>query len=127
MSKHGDAIIRLTAALSEKERELARLKGHTWCAYCGQEYLLDTVSADQIGEHIRTCHKHPMRATERHLEAVEEQNGQLKQELAALRSHVRLLVAAHDAKLSCEVESLIEELRIGGKFPSINTVICLGG
>ena len=27
MSKHGDAIIRLTAALAEKEKELAELRG----------------------------------------------------------------------------------------------------
>lgn len=33
---------------------------NTWCAYCGKEYPLDTVTADQIGEHIATCEKHPL-------------------------------------------------------------------
>jgi hypothetical protein len=33
---------------------------NTWCAYCGKEFPLDTVTADQVGEHIATCDKHPL-------------------------------------------------------------------
>jgi hypothetical protein len=33
---------------------------NTWCAYCGKEFPLDTVTADQVGEHIKTCEKHPL-------------------------------------------------------------------
>jgi len=40
------------------------MKSRTWCAYCGKEYPLDTVTNEQIGEHIRTCPDHPMRKLE---------------------------------------------------------------
>jgi len=49
--------------------EVERLKGKTWCAYCGQEYPLDTVTAEQIGEHINTCEKHPLFQAKKMLEA----------------------------------------------------------
>lgn len=40
--------------------ENERMKQLTWCAYCGKEFPLDTVTADQVGEHIQTCKKHPL-------------------------------------------------------------------
>jgi hypothetical protein len=44
-----------------QEEETTRIfKQITWCAYCGQEFPLDTVTADQIGEHIQNCEKHPL-------------------------------------------------------------------
>lgn len=42
------------------QAEINRIKQTTWCAYCGKEFPLDTVTADQVGEHIATCEKHPL-------------------------------------------------------------------
>jgi hypothetical protein len=49
---------KIATAQDAKTEEI--MKRRTWCAYCGKEYPLDTVTADQIGEHIATCEKHPL-------------------------------------------------------------------
>lgn len=52
------------ARADRAEAALAALKRVTWCAYCQAEFPLDTVTAEQVSEHIRVCPKHPMRAAE---------------------------------------------------------------
>ena len=42
------------------QAEIVRLTHATWCAYCREEFPLDTVSADHISEHIRMCPLHPL-------------------------------------------------------------------
>lgn len=54
----------LQARADRAEAALAALKRVTWCAYCQAEFPLDTVTAEQVSEHIRVCPKHPMRAAE---------------------------------------------------------------
>ena len=44
---------------AEYQATIKRIKSLTWCAYCGAEFPLDT-DADKIGEHIKTCTKHPL-------------------------------------------------------------------
>jgi RNA polymerase-binding transcription factor DksA len=53
-------IVSLEQRLSQAEAELAELKRFTHCAYCGAEFPLDSVTAEQIGEHIHNCPKHPI-------------------------------------------------------------------
>jgi len=45
------------------KKEVRRLEGKaktTECVYCGETFPLDTVTGEQVGEHIRTCKKHPL-------------------------------------------------------------------
>lgn len=66
-----EALAEIREALEDYEKvegELADMKKHTWCAYCGYEILIDDNAASLIGEHIRTCEKHPIRKLEVELE-----------------------------------------------------------
>lgn len=56
--------------IQKMEEEIADLKSKTWCAFCGKEFLLDTVSAEKLGDHVKICEKHPMRDLEQQLAAV---------------------------------------------------------
>jgi len=39
----------------------ARHQQHTYCAYCGKEFLADTEGAvDEVEKHIWSCEKHPL-------------------------------------------------------------------
>lgn len=56
------------------EAEVARLKGKTYCAYCGERFPLDAPDATvKIGAHIGTCPQHPMRAVEAQRDALVRQ------------------------------------------------------
>jgi hypothetical protein len=57
----GEVKEQLAARVAELEVQMKR----TYCAYCGEEFLLDDESASQVSHHIATCAKHPMRAVER--------------------------------------------------------------
>jgi hypothetical protein len=60
-----DGIPLLAERAKRAEAEVARLKGETYCAYCGERFPLDAPdSCEQIGNHIQVCPKHPMRAVE---------------------------------------------------------------
>lgn len=74
------------------QAEIDRIKQTTWCAYCGKEYPLDTLTADQIGEHIAICEKHPLY--------------QANKEIARLREGW-----AHCADLCRRYEQMIEEMK----------------
>ena len=44
--------------LKKENQELKT--GTSRCAYCGERFPMDTVTADQVGSHIATCPKHPV-------------------------------------------------------------------
>lgn len=67
--------------------------GKTYCAYCGAEYPLDDNAATQVGEHIKTCEKHPMRAVEARAEAAEAQAATLTREVSILRKAVEVAIS----------------------------------
>ncbi len=46
----------------------------THCAYCGEEFPLDNVTADQVGEHIDKCPKHPIAALKKQIAELEYQH-----------------------------------------------------
>ena len=73
----------LNQAIEERD-ELKREFGFTYCTYCGRMFEIDKPdAADAIGEHIRTCKKHPMRLVER--ERDENKAGWDNASLVALR------------------------------------------
>ena len=76
------------AAWVDIEAEMERLKEEndclcrsTHCAYCGDEFPLDTVTPTLISEHIRTCEKHPMRK-------VEEERADLQRKVDAAEKYI---------------------------------------
>jgi len=71
----------LTRLIEIYDNKLAESKSKTWCAYCGFEIAIDDDAATKIGEHIKECTKHPIRAYERH-------NAELEAELAAAREQI---------------------------------------
>jgi hypothetical protein len=83
--------------------EVERLKSKTWCAYCGQEYELDDECASKIGEHIRTCEKHPLRMCEAENEKARSRD--------ARRLELENLGTAHAAALLSLKESSSAQLQ----------------
>lgn len=85
--------IELHVEVDRLKVELAEIKRQTWCAYCGEGFPLDTVTADQVGEHIRTCPKHPMRVVEAELKQAEGERDDFRRRLdrrdEALRKYGR--------------------------------------
>lgn len=53
------------------KKELDELKKFTYCAYCGLEIHMDDSAATKIGEHIKSCDKHPMRIVEKERDAMQ--------------------------------------------------------
>lgn len=86
--------------------ELERIKSKTWCAYCGQEYPLDTVTAEQIGEHIATCEKHPLFQAKKLLEAKDAEIAQaVKQAKQDERDKVKTELSKEALPDSAEYET----------------------
>jgi len=46
------------------QKELSTQRTKTWCAYCGKDFPADNSSAEQVGDHIQTCPKHPKKIRE---------------------------------------------------------------
>lgn len=65
------------APLEECIEEIDRLRGNTYCAYCGYEVNIDA-DASVISEHIKVCEKHPIRGYEAEINRLREQNKKLK-------------------------------------------------
>ena len=59
-------VIKLEKAKGERD-ELKAKFDFTYCAYCGEEFPADDNAATQVGKHIKTCSKHPMRDVEAEL------------------------------------------------------------
>jgi hypothetical protein len=58
------------ALSAELERVKERNHQHTYCAYCGQEFPVDTDHATvDVGKHIWECEKHPLAVL---VESIEE-------------------------------------------------------
>jgi hypothetical protein len=56
--------------IASLKEEIAKLKGETYCAYCGELFPLDAPdSSELISNHIKACPQHPMRAVEFELAA----------------------------------------------------------
>ena len=76
----------LRARLAEVERENARLKGKTYCAFCGHEVELDDEAASGIALHLRTCAKHPMREVEAQRDAEKQRADRAEATIAKARA-----------------------------------------
>ena len=72
---------------------------NTWCAYCGKDFPLDTVTADQVGEHINTCEKHPLYQANERIAELEKMNEEMKQDNTVMAEH------------NVEMESNLEAMR----------------
>lgn len=71
------------AQLEGELAEMRRKYKFTYCAYCGQEFEIDAPNcAGAVGQHIRTCEKHPMRR-------VEAERDEARQELDSITSLLR--------------------------------------
>lgn len=72
--------------VAKLEAEVFRLKGETYCAYCGARFLLDAPDATKrIGQHIAECLKHPMRIIEIELGVSQAEVTLLKAEVERLK------------------------------------------
>jgi hypothetical protein len=45
-------------------KQLEELKTTTYCAYCGETFVLDDKAATMVTRHIYSCSQHPMREVE---------------------------------------------------------------
>jgi hypothetical protein len=99
---------RLTSRIAELDTEIARLKGETYCAYCGERFPLDAPdSCEQIGNHIQVCPKHPMRAVEQQLEEMRVAKGWMEQKAVMFRDQCDA-----ERKRASELGAELERLRI---------------
>lgn len=101
---------RALAAEAEVERvkcENDALCRNTFCAYCGDEFPLDTVTAEQVGEHIKACPKHPMRVPER-------ERDEARAEVARLKDDQRdgWVKLQRAMKRADELEAQVEDLTV---------------
>lgn len=97
-----DALAGQVAALAA---EIATMKAHTYCAYCGHEAVNDDQSGTAISEHIRTCAKHPMRAVEAERDTLAAQVADLKERLSAVETDWHQL---HARFVQFETEKTVE-------------------
>jgi len=56
----GGIAIELLDEIERLKKENRELKTGTWCAYCGERFPMDTMTANQVDSHIATCPKHPV-------------------------------------------------------------------
>lgn len=91
----------------ELKAEIADMKKHTWCAYCGHEILIDDDLATKISEHIMTCEKHPLHIALAALSAAQGEVERLRETLDDI-AHVgnyeasqRAIDALKEAKGEC--------------------------
>ena len=93
----------LRAEVERLNTELAQQKTKTHCAYCGEDFLLDTVTAEQVGEHIQNCPKHPI--------------ADYKEEISSLKSLIQkrteaLKIARSESRHLSEQEAIERFVRI---------------
>lgn len=71
--RHSDVeatIADLQGQLKAAQAKLVDYETKTYCAFCGQTYLIDT-GAELIARHIKECPKHPMRDVEQRVAQLE--------------------------------------------------------
>lgn len=118
-----DETERLRMAVERLEAEVARLKGETYCAYCGERFPLDAPdSVERIGQHIAECLKHPMRIVEAERDTALAESHRLKahtwqQERAAVVA--RLMRQSHDTsiRVSTTFKNLCTLIERGEHWP----------
>jgi len=78
-----------TASAMQVELDSAKeLNESTYCAYCGEAFVLDDAAASKVTEHIYSCLKHPMRDVEAERDALREKGQALADALKGLdREH----------------------------------------
>ena len=124
----GDPTLEGPPVVIELLDEIERLKRSTRCAYCGEEFPLDTVTADQVGAHISKCDKHPMRKMEDEILRLDtlccgqrEENEKLKAEIERLRGIVEVIKKARKLHIERRAplpyrnaidQDFLEELRV---------------
>ena len=90
--------LRAELAVVKAERDAAiQETEYIYCVYCGETFPLITVASDQVGEHIRTCSKHPMRRLVSKLSEVKAERDALKARVSELEWEVNLDGVALDA------------------------------
>ncbi len=95
----------LTRDLLETKEEIARMKEHTWCAYCGFEIHIDDEASTKISEHIMTCPKHPIRVAFEEIERLRE----LVRKSEGMANEINILTEENNT-LIAEIERLKAEL-----------------
>jgi len=119
---HAKTIAALQEQLAERDGEVAHMKGHTYCAYCGYEIHGDD-GAEKVSEHIKTCEFHPMRELERNNIRLREENRRLRaccgdqRECPIINANTRMREALEIAKKEIVnlVETATERIREAGR------------
>jgi chromosome segregation ATPase len=87
----------LSAENAALKAEVTELQMHTYCAYCGTAFDLDKEDSPRlVGEHIKTCKKHPMRKVEQERDWLKLQTGWYQDDLNRLRDKLDILTCESD-------------------------------
>ena len=112
--RHSDVeatIADLQGQLKAAQAKLVDYETKTYCAFCGQTYLIDT-GAELIARHIKECPKHPMRDVEQRvaqLEADANLLGQWERNRDEIMAELTILQADH-----ARVLGLVQALPLAG-------------
>lgn len=96
------------------QAELEKIKGRTCCAFCGQEYKRDTVTGNQIREHISSCLDHSLHAAKKELSALQAENKRLRDAIKCVQDLMENSAGVDGLHLNGDIASW-EELRTGGQ------------
>jgi len=120
--RHSDVeatIADLQGQLKAAQAKLVDYETKTYCAFCGQTYLIDT-GAELIARHIKECPKHPMRDVEQRvaqLEADANLLGQWERNRDEIMAELTILQADH-----ARVLGLVQAL--DGRFWNYEQKMC---
>lgn len=103
IEKLKDELLRQLYNKESLRSENERLKSATHCAYCGEEFPLDTVTADQVDEHIHRCPKHPIAVYRAEIESLRSKLAEAETQLEAWQSTFKTSQLSH---AQAELESL---------------------
>jgi hypothetical protein len=85
------------------EKQLEELKMTTYCAYCGERFVLDDEAATMVTRHIYSCPQHPMREVEVVRDSITDllikANKQLDIAVEALENSDKRLLELRDEEL----------------------------
>ena len=95
---------------AELKTEIERRNSKTWCAYCGFEIDIDDEASTKISEHIMSCPDHPIRSYERHSEALEAENAELRNRLKPVEKVCKKWDKKGDRELLHRPRLLAQEL-----------------
>lgn len=90
-------------------KRVEELETKTYCAYCGEIFLLDDEAATLVTEHINTCPKHPIRV-------IEVERDVLRKQLEVANKAIDDIENWYDGHNNIIARDAIAEInRIGGK------------